>query len=505
MAGIQNSAAHILEKINALAVGGDDKQAEDGIIDIINNYNQTLSNPSCIELIYKAILKENINIINALIEQICRVNPENGAKTKNSALIFASGFTNKPEIVNAILDKGADIEFLNGNGFRPIIAAANSGRTAVISALLARGANINSKNENGETALIMAASRGHLGAVRELLDKGADINARDNKLIKDEATKENKIIGLTSLILAAKKGHLNIVKELLDRGADIKEKSIAYEQTALIEAAYEGHLNVVKELLARGADIESKDINVRTALSIAALSGNLDVVKELLDRGADKEAKDKYGRTALIYAALSGNLDVVKELLARGADINSKDGQKFTALHCAASKGHSELSMHLLTIEGQENLVKSVDNDFGYQLLGFAARGGAIGLMNHLLDNFKDIDINYRSEKNFQQTALQTAIGCNQFEAARLLIDRGADINIPDIDGEMAVDYTHTPRVEALKDKELRQGHRELAEFLISKGGKRKPEFTLVDIEPKVANIVDGASAEGVGTDKVLN
>ncbi len=65
---------------------------------------------------------------------------------------------------------------------------------AVISFLIEKGANIEAENKDGFTPLHSAAGHGHVGAILALLDKGADVAAVN-------------VNGYTPLHSAAGEGH----------------------------------------------------------------------------------------------------------------------------------------------------------------------------------------------------------------------------------------------------------------------------------------------------------
>jgi ankyrin repeat protein len=62
-----------------------------------------------------------------------------------------------------------------------LIAAAAMGDLRTVRDLLERGANPNATDRDGWTPLHLAAGWGHAGAIRLLLDHGADIRARNSK------------------------------------------------------------------------------------------------------------------------------------------------------------------------------------------------------------------------------------------------------------------------------------------------------------------------------------
>lgn len=62
----------------------------------------------------------------------------------------------------------------------PLMAAASQGRTEMVQFLLDRGADINFRNRHGRTAIMFAAAHGHLKTVQFLLERGADCCAVSN-------------------------------------------------------------------------------------------------------------------------------------------------------------------------------------------------------------------------------------------------------------------------------------------------------------------------------------
>ena len=85
--------------------------------------------------------------------------------------------------------------------------ATRKGHKDVVQLLLDRGADPNKANEDGGTQLHSAASGGHIAVVQLLLDRGADPNKAD-------------IWEWTPLHRAVEYGRKDVVQLLLDRGAN---------------------------------------------------------------------------------------------------------------------------------------------------------------------------------------------------------------------------------------------------------------------------------------------
>ena len=138
------------------------------------------------------------------------------------------------EMINLLLELGADIEAKNYDGNTALMYAAFWGKTEMVNLLLKRGANIEAKNDNGNTALMYAAYGGKTETVTRLLELGANIEAKDND-------------GNTALMYAADRGKIDTVVQLLEYNANIETKN-DNGNTALIIAAKLGNKGVFKLL-----------------------------------------------------------------------------------------------------------------------------------------------------------------------------------------------------------------------------------------------------------------
>src|SRR5215813_2990221 len=216
--------------------------------------------------------------------------------------------------------------------------------------------------------------------------------------------------GTTALHWAVVWNNEEAVALLLRAGANATARN-RYGATPLSEAVSAGSAAMVEALLKAGADVKTLTTeDGETVLMTAARAGNANVVRLLLDRGADVNAREKYkGQTALMWAAAERHPDVVRLLLDRGADwkVRSFDREtKIPKLSAASS-------------------ITPIPRG-GFPALAFAAREGDIELARVMLD--KGVDINYGDVDN--TTALVVSIMNKQYTFAKFLLDRGADPNV---------------------------------------------------------------------------
>ncbi|KAJ6032491.1 purine and uridine phosphorylase [Penicillium herquei] len=155
----------------------------------------------------------------------------------------------------------------------PIIWASLNGHSEVIQKLLDKGADINIQGGEIGTALWAACSKGHDKTVQILLEKGADVNILGPGIYR------------SALHVACSEGHERVVHMLLDKGADINQSRLLPE-TALWVACSEGHDNIVQILLERGADVNQSSF-FGSPLREACSKGHEKIVQILLEKGAD--------------------------------------------------------------------------------------------------------------------------------------------------------------------------------------------------------------------------
>jgi ankyrin repeat protein len=375
------------------------------------------------------------------------------------------------EVVEALLDNGADINARDEQNQTALHQAASRGQTPIVKLLLERGADVNAKNLFGQTPLLAPVYSGSLDTVRALLAAGADVDAR------------SVLSGQTPL-LAVSSLQTKVVEALLKEGADVNAKGEAYHETALMLAAVTGNKATVRVLLEKGADVKAASTNGRTAMLMAEALGHAEVVKLLEDAGAPRETSkallpleaylprylvanakrgrplnpqaalallsrgaevSAHGETALLFAALQGDVEAVSALLDNGADVNVRHEDGWSGLLLAAANGHSLVVQALLDkgakVEAKENLM-------GQTALIWAVKGGHTAVVKALLK----AGANVNARDKFGGTALTRGASNGQTAIVKTLIEAGADINTREYDGDTAlIEATTESHLEIIK------------------------------------------------------
>lgn len=178
------------------------------------------------------------------------------------------------ELIEYLIENGADIEARSDGGWTPLHSQAYGGHKDGVEVLLAHGANIEAKHAYDMTPLINSIRWDRIEVAKLLIENGANVDATNT-------------LGRTPLIISATEGYYELAKTLLDNGASISHKDIDYRRTALHFAALNGHLKIVDALLKKGADVDEKDGAGKTPLDYANKYGHEKVAKRLKASGAE--------------------------------------------------------------------------------------------------------------------------------------------------------------------------------------------------------------------------
>lgn len=248
------------------------------------------------------------------------------------AIILSDGGERHQQIVQMLVDHGANINIPDSNGITPLDHARARGFREIENILLTAA-------QARDRQLIAAASRGDLETVRQLLSQGASVHAQDES-------------GMTALIAAAYRNDLPIVDALITAGADVNVQDNT-KQSAYLIATSEGYLELLQRTLQAGADVHSKDSYNGTGLIRAADRGHVEIIQELLKTDIKIDHVNNLGWTALLEAIILGDggprhTEVVRLLVEAGADVNLADGNGVTPLAHAQQRGYGQMAEILL-------------------------------------------------------------------------------------------------------------------------------------------------------------
>jgi uncharacterized protein len=303
--------------------------------------------------------------------------------------------------VRRLMQDGADVNLRQADGASALHWAAYYGDAGLALLLLEAGADASAANRQGSTPMWLAASQGNAAMISALLDGGADPN-------------EKLPLGRRPLMLAARSGHVDAVRALLDQGADPNAKEDARGTTALMQAADQGHADVIALLIEHGADVAARSAPVVRDGRTAALG-----------KSEDPRAAVRRQVIAILCDQESPDLSQLRELIRESGE---------DAVLASADRQES--------VDGEPCNVKRDD-------LGFVLTGGGRNRGN-------------READSGELTPLVYAARTGSIDAARVLLEAGADVN-------QTTRYGWSPLLAATQNRNYRLG-----KFLIERGADVK-------------------------------
>ena len=250
--------------------------------------------------------------------------------------------------------------------------------------------------------LVCATAVGAQGVAQGVAPRGATSN-----------TTAPEPDGTTALHWAVRSGNVAAVDALIASGANVSARN-RYGITPLSLAAEAGDAALVERLLRAGADAKAVITEGQTVLMVAARTGNALVLRQLVAAGADVNAKESWmGETALMWAAAANNAAAVRALAEMGAAVNARSA---TVDYPAQRPAEPSNYVASYVPKGQ------------WSPLMFAARENAIDAARALID--AGADINAQDPEGV--TPLLEAILNLHYDLAKVLLERGAEPRTPD-------------------------------------------------------------------------
>jgi ankyrin repeat protein len=320
--------------------------------------------------------------------------------------------------------KGPALQLQSTSPADGFYAAIRTGDNARLQALIKAGADVNTKDRRGgATPLMHAAAIGSLESLKLLIDNGADVNAKSTG-------------GATALMWAAT--DLTKVRLLLDRRADVNAASESGRTTLLLAAMSDRSADIVRLLLARGANPTVVDKEQTTTVMAAAIGNDAESLRQLIATRVDVNTPNVIGMTPLMQVAGWGNPEAVRLLIKSGANVNAvgaepgakvKNGTialgRFTALILASAYGPADVVRALLDAGADVNAVEAR----GMTPLMFAvvADHGDVDIVKLLLARGARVDIRSRDG----ESALDWAQKAGPTDNVDLLVQAGAKFGVP--------------------------------------------------------------------------
>ena len=271
---------------------------------------------------------------------------------------------------------------------------------------------------SGTAMLALAAQRGELEAVEALLDAGVSAKGSTRKGLR-----------LASLCAVRRQGRAGkgFRSRTLD-GAFVSCWRRMARLTTCSPPPASGDLETARRLVADDAECWSAPptISGQTPLHWAVLTDRLPFTSFWLEAGVSPAATNLAGQTALHLAAARGLPQQVARLLAGRAPATVRDTNGWTPLEAAIHANQPETIRLLL---GEKAGASHPERSVATPLHQAAAEGNLIALAAFVNAT------NLEARNELGLTPLQLAGKAGQLGAAALLLDKGADVNARDPDG----------------------------------------------------------------------
>ncbi|KAG4254421.1 hypothetical protein FPRO03_06761 [Fusarium proliferatum] len=442
--------------------------------------------------------------------EICRTLLDHGTCKEfddDSALIHATR-ANNVETVNMLLKEGHKVDIqLDDSPYHgtPLVAAARAGYQDIVTALLEKGANVNYAAPEEITPLMSAVLGNQATIAKTFIDAGADINAVSGANNKWNAThfaydlpdcmkvlvdagadinalgpdgtpfylaayfNQTKVVelllehkpdletrcpegnftdaGYTPLLCAASCGYNELLRLLLENGADIETKT-PKGGTPLILAVATNNEESVKILLEYNLDIDARDIWGGTALFCLPNPANLSVVRRLINRGASLTIRNNEKYTPLGRAVVNGDLPLVQTLSSQKVDLNAEAAEDGTALHVATEKCNVDIVKVLVKKGASPDVANSWMYGSPLQRLFekyYTSAEKKDIIARHLI-NDAGADVNVHGGN--MGSVLNAAILSGSLDMIKLILEKGADIGWPDLQGRRPIHYAALKTVQ---------------------------------------------------------
>ncbi len=425
-----------------------------------------------------AAMSGDVDVVRSLLRQGADVNAAQGDGM--TALHWAAR-NDDSSMLEMLLYAGANPAAATRIGdYTPLHLAAKSGHAGVVEALLRAGSSVNAATSaGGASALHFAAAAGSLDVITVLLDRGANVNARESTW------------GQTPLMFAATANRVEAVDLLLRHGADSSVTARVVDVSAFEERLTAEKAQRDRRIAALQAINPEQAVEpVRPTTSRAPLDATQGEPTDEPQPAAPKTAPPAQGRatspaledeteeaegeppdyedlvgthggmTALLHAAREGHGATVQALLESEADVNLVNaGDRTSPLLIAVMNGHFDLAMYLLgqgadptlantagltplyaTLKVQWAPKSRYPQQYAYtqqrtgymELVGALLEAGGdpnVRLTKHLWHmsyNFHLLGVDTKGATPFWRAAYATDV-----EAMRLLVEYGADPNVP--------------------------------------------------------------------------
>ena len=433
--------------------------------------------------------RANNGVFNLLVTPETVSQRDSAGNTMLHAAVRNRGSTNQ---ITRILSHGAPVDARNRAGDTALHIAVRTNQRETGELLISRGANIFSVNAERESSLYLAFS--DTGGMRQWIINPSTITARDglgNNMLhyaaqwnlnsaipliirSGLAVDEPNATGETPLFMAIKTDSPSTIRVLLGNRANINARD-THGNSALHAAVRWNAVKSAAFLLSQGIDVNVFSLNGNTPLHDAVTTEMPEIEALLIKSGADLEVRNNDGNTPFMEAVKAANMSSMERLANNRADTSARNIRGDTPLHIAVGMEQIDLVVFLLragcSIHARNTRDRTpFQNSIGIssQMVSTLLSGNRINTSDDFGNSALHIALQERAPQNILRTIisrgarldaidssgktpLRLAIDTEQWAAAKLLADSGADPFFAAADGKSPAEISFSKGDECIK------------------------------------------------------
>lgn len=374
-----------------------------------------------------SLTKTNRRLYCLLSDLLLKINMQD---SNSSALVYAAQHGNLA-VVQRMVELGADIHATNPDAYTVLDCAASEGHAGIVRYLLKRGASHRFTVERPCTSLCAAAAAGHADVVRVFLDH------QESEPSKKQGEQSKPLV---SPVVAVSNVSQRTVQNMFTTNV-CKEEQETLEYTiplflAILHSHDEAALSLIED---QRVNINYRDLWGRTPLMWALTCGRRKLVRALLQHGADANVHDEHsGLTVLIAEIRRPKARHVRLLLAHDkVDPNLPDRHSCTPLWAALDSWDVTMLKQLLARPDLD--VNKPRNGITPLLHAISNKQEDVAILLLKHPNLDSTSINSMDPN--ERTPLSYASEYGQVWLTDMLLEKGADSQLADVDGRVPRSY----------------------------------------------------------------